>query len=453
MKLKSQSGQVLVLVAVGLVALVGMAGVVVDGGRAYADVRSLEAAAEAGAHGGAFLLEKNWNGESGNFGSLTDLQVKTQAQNYAAYNGWNSTNDTFFMDYVKADRTTHVAALDNTVRGVLVQLAKPQQATFTRVLGFQVFSVFARATAMFGAALQAGAVPLALNDDCFSAVGYNVSVSSQPANSQGSYGPCNFGSVVPPACGPLPPTATPNPPDLPCYRNAMVNGMIPPVYLGPTYWANSFDLASVSAETAADLNARINLRPTETCTTFASPSPRVIWLPVVPGGFGGSTFTFVRYRAYFLISVDPGLKGITGCFVKATINGGDFDPNAVGTSYGGVLIMKLVRSTGTITPITMNVVSITNPALRGVAGTQLKVHTNQPGATCTPTAYYMPPAPGQPSRNNGLGPQITDAAGDTTWTWTVENTPTPALLGLAQIQIQCSYRALLGYAYTTTTIA
>jgi hypothetical protein len=450
-KLKSQSGQVLILVAVGLVALVGMAGIVVDGGRAYADVRSMEAAAEAGAHGGAFLLEKNWNGESGNFGSLTDAQVRTQAQNYATYNGWNTSTDTLYMDYVKGDRTTHVSTLDNTVRGVLVQLSKPEAATFTRVLGFQVFPVFARATAMFGAALQAGAVPLALNDDCFSAVGYYVSVKSQPANSSGSFGPCNFGSVVPPACGPLPPTPTPNPPDLACYRNAVRYGMTPSVFLGPTYWANTYDLAALSAETAADLQWRIDQRPTETCTTFASPSPRVVWLPVVPGGFGGSTFTFVRYRAYFVISVSPP-SGITGCFVKATINGGDFDPNAVGTSYGGVLIMKLVRSTGTITPIAVNVVSITNPILRAGVGT-LKVHTNQPGATCIPTVYDMPPAPGVASRANGLGPQITDASGDTTWTWTVENTPTPALLGLAQVQIQCSYRALLGYAYTSTTIA
>jgi hypothetical protein len=333
----------------------------------------------------------------------------------------------------------------------LVQLSKPEAATFTRVLGFQVFPVFARATAMFGAALQAGAVPLALNDDCFSAVGYYVSVKSQPANSSGSFGPCNFGSVVPPACGPLPPTPTPNPPDLACYRNAVRYGMTPSVFLGPTYWANTYDLAALSAETAADLQWRIDQRPTETCTTFASPSPRVVWLPVVPGGFGGSTFTFVRYRAYFVISVSPP-SGITGCFVKATINGGDFDPNAVGTSYGGVLIMKLVRSTGTITPIAVNVVSITNPILRAGVGT-LKVHTNQPGATCIPTVYDMPPAPGVASRANGLGPQITDASGDTTWTWTVENTPTPALLGLAQVQIQCSYRALLGYAYTSTTIA
>jgi Flp pilus assembly protein TadG len=438
-KLKSQGGQVLVLVAVGLVALIGMAGIVVDGGRSYADIRSLEAAAEAAAHAGAFLLEQNWNGEAANFGSLTGAQVTTQAQNYATYNGWNTSSDTFFLDYVKADRSTHVASLDSSARGVMVSLSKPQAATFTRVLGFQLYSVYARATAMFGAALQAGAVPLALDDSC--TPGYNIQVSAQPAGGSGSFGTCNFASIVPPGC-----TSG----DITCYKNAMANGMNPAVTLGPSYPANSFDYTSLAPETAAALQARIDARPGETCTTFASPSPRVIWMPVVPGGFGGATYSFVRYRAFFLTSVTPG-GGFTGCFVKATINGGDFDPNAVGTAYGAVMIMKLVRSTGTITPISVSVTSITTPALRGtVNGTKLVVHTNQPGATCIPTVYDMPPAPAQASRANGLGPQITDASGNTTWTWTVESN---AILGLAQVQIQCSYQALLGYAFTSTTIA
>src|SRR6202171_4012892 len=191
MKLKSQSGQIWVLFAVGLVALIGMAGIAIDGGRAYADQRSLEAAAEAGAHAGAFLMSQKWNGEAGNYGTLTDAEVRATAQAFAQYNGWSSANgDTFFLDYVKPDRTTHVGSLDNTVRGVLVQLAKPQSATFTRVLGFNLFSVFARATAMFGAALVAGAVPLAIDDTCITA--YNVNVGAQPANGGGRVRTCRL---------------------------------------------------------------------------------------------------------------------------------------------------------------------------------------------------------------------------------------------------------------------
>lgn len=444
MKSRSQSGQVLVLVAFGLVAMIGMAGLVIDTGRAYADQRSLEAAAEAGAHAGAFLLEKNWDGAAGNFGGLTDTQVKTSAQTFAQYNGWSSANgDTFYLDYVKADRVTHVATLDNTARGVLVQLGKPQTATFTRVLGFQLYSDFARATAMFGSALVAGALPLALDDGCFTPPVYGTSFSAQPANASGGFGSCNFASIVPPGC------VSGN---LPCYQNAMTNGMSPPPLLGPSYPVNSFDCCSLGAPTVAALQSRIAARPGETCSTFKSPSPRVIFMPVVPGGFGGSTVVFTRFRAFFLTSIEPSTpsQGFTGCFVKATINSGNFDPNAVGSAYGAVMIMKLVRSTGTIVPITIAVTAITNPAMRGLTnGATLSVHTDQPGASCTALVFDIPPAPGSPSVAAGLGPKITDASGNATWTWTVES---GALVGLVQIQVRCSYQALLGYAFTSTVI-
>src|ERR1700738_1323007 len=99
MKVKQQSGQILVLFMLSLVVLIAMVGVVVDGGRAYSDLRSLESAAEAGAHAGAFLMEKNWSGEAGNYGSLTDAQVRASAQAFASYNGWNSAaGDVFYMD-------------------------------------------------------------------------------------------------------------------------------------------------------------------------------------------------------------------------------------------------------------------------------------------------------------------------------------------------------------------
>ena len=66
-------------------------------------------------------------------------------------------------------------------------------------------------------------------------------------------------------------------------------------------------------------------RPGGTCTTFKSPSPRVVWMPVVPGGFGGATVNFVRYRAWFMTSISAP-NGFTGCFVHATINGVTFTP-------------------------------------------------------------------------------------------------------------------------------
>ncbi len=431
-----QSGQMVVIVAFALIALLGMVGLAIDGGRAYSDLRSLEAAAEAAAHAGTYLMEKNWDGSAGNFGSLTDAQVRAAAQAYAGYNGWNSATDTFYLDYVKPDRTTHQAGLDNTVRGVMVDLGKPQSATFTRYLGFQLYSVFARATAMFGAALVAGALPLALNDDCF--VGYNVSMGYQPANGSGGFGTCNFGSIVPPGCAAG---------DTACYTNALTNGMNPPALLGPSYPVNTFDNVTLSSTTATVLQNKINQRPSETCTTFKQPSPRVFFVPVVSGGFGGATLSFARYRAIFLISVSAP-NGFNGCFVKANVNSGNFDPNAVGTAYGGVLIMKLIPSSGTVTPITVTQTALTNPAAHGGSAT-LSVHTNKVGATCTVLVYDLPPAPGQPSTAGGLGPKITDASGNASWTWTVDPTALPQV---TNVQVTCTYQAELGYLFTSTLI-
>jgi hypothetical protein len=231
----------------------------------------------------------------------------------------------------------------------------------------------------------------------------------------------------------------------------MTNGMNPPTQLGPAYPVNSFDMAALSVLTSNALQARINARPGETCTTFKSPSPRVIWMPVVPGGFGGSTVVFVRYRAFFLTSISAP-NGFTGCFVHATINGGDFDPNAVGTAYGGVMIMKLIRSTGAVVPVNVTLTSVTTPAVRGaVNGSSLVIHTNQVGASCTVLVFDLPPAAAPaPSAAGGLGPKITDASGNATWTWTVEPT---ALVGLAQIQVSCTWHGELGYLFTSTLIA
>jgi hypothetical protein len=293
---------------------------------------------------------------------------------------------------------------------------------------------------MFGSALVAGAIPFAVGDDCL--VGYNVNFTGQPSGGSGSFGTCNFASIVPPGCAPA---------DLACYTNAMANGMQPPVQLGPSYPTSGFDVSNLSATTKAALQARISARPAETCTTFKNPSPRVVWAPVVPGGFGGSTVVFARYRAFFITSVEGSTpsQGFTGCFVHATINGGAFDPNAVGTAYGGLMIMKLVPSTDVVLPVTVNVTSIApSPVLHGASAT-LTIHTDQPGASCTALVFDLPPAPGQPSVAFGLGPKITDASGNTSWTWTVDAT---AIIGVTNVRITCTYEALIGYAFPTIVI-
>src|SRR5206468_11851702 len=56
---RRQTGQALVLFGVGLVAIVAMVGLIIDGGNAYAQQRTTQNGSDAAAEGGATLLARN----------------------------------------------------------------------------------------------------------------------------------------------------------------------------------------------------------------------------------------------------------------------------------------------------------------------------------------------------------------------------------------------------------
>ena len=440
---RRQEGQALILLALGLVAMLGMIGLVIDGGRAFAQRRSMQAAADAAAHAGAAKLQQSWNGST--FGSLTDQQVSDAAKTYAGYNGWDSASGQFYKTYVYADGSTRSQTLDSNVRGVLVQLSMPQGATFISAVGVYSWDIFARATAMFGSATSAPALPLGVNDDAFR--GFNIWAGLQPANGSGNYGNFNFASIVPPGCAAG---------DLACYTNAMRNGSSAPINVGVAYAANTFDMSALSSATAQALQERIDQRPNETCTKtdgspgFTMPSPRVVYLPIINGDVGGSTLIFIRFRAFFITNI-AAPNGFGGCFVQVSLSNGGFDPNAVGTGYGGVTVMKLVRSPGTVSPLTVTVASLTNPAHAssptctgsGCETATLAVNTT-PGAFCT--VVVSDPSP---SRAGGLGAKYADSSGRVVWTWAVDST---APNGNWPVSIACTYQALVGRTSTILTI-
>src|SRR6202165_858547 len=345
---RGERGQAMILLAGGLVGLIVITGLVIDAGRGYSARRSMEAAAEAAAHAGAYQLETSWDGSG--FGTLTDATVQQTAKTYASYNGWGAPTNyngnfngnyggvQFFLTYVAGDGTTTNTALTSSARGVLVQLSAPQGSTFLRLIGFNTYDIFGRATAMFGSAVSAPALPLVVNDAAFTQSSYCVPPSPcspagfQPAAAGGSFGTFNFVSIVPPGCLPA---------DQTCYLNALRNGAVPPIGVARSYPTNSWDASALSSLSAGALQERIRARPNETCTNFTQPSPRVVFLPIANGDIGGATVGLIRFRAVFLTSVVPP-SGFTGCFVRTSVASGDFDPNAVGTGYGGVTIMKLV---------------------------------------------------------------------------------------------------------------
>lgn len=438
---RGQSGQAILLLAVLILVLLGFTGLVVDGGRAYDSRRSLEAAAEAAAHAGAYQLETAWDGSG--FGSLSDSQVQAAARGFAGQNGWDAGAGRWYLAYVRQDYTTTDSTLTSSARGVLVQLSMPQSPSFMRALGVRDYDIFARATAMFGSAMGTGVIPFAVGDDGFSSYGYDKSVTLQPALSGGGWGLFNYGSFYPePSCGTPPPDPTPAPA---CYTDALRNGT--PVQVGKSYPVYPPDMSSLSPTTAQALQDRIAARPNETCDpkAYTYPSPRIVYMPVTTD-FGGSSISLLRVRAFFISALHGGpppaaYDGLVGCFVKVTASSGEIDPSLVPTGYGGVTIMKLVRSPGSVISTTVSFQSLTQPATRGQNAT-LTVKT-LPGAFCT--VSLSDPVP---RLNNSLAGRFADSGGLVSWTWKVDS---PA--GAWDIEVPCSRQAQVGRGHVAFIVS
>jgi len=133
-----QSGQVLIIVALFLVALIGMLALVLDGGNLYVQRRRMQNAADAGALAGARALAKNG----------TTAEAQAAAESYAiVHNGADTAQVTIDAD------------------GLTVVACKDTQMTFARVLGVEHINVCARAGAMTGPIGSAvGLAPIAIRD-------------------------------------------------------------------------------------------------------------------------------------------------------------------------------------------------------------------------------------------------------------------------------------------------
>lgn len=138
---RSRKGQVLVVVALALVALVGIVALAVDGGHVYAERRKMQNAADAGALAGARVLCY----EEG----ATLTQVRNEAQKYAIdLNGAHGAEVT-----VSGPLTITVVATETT------------GTFFARAIGFPEVEVAARASAMCQGPEGAGGLwPLAIHE-------------------------------------------------------------------------------------------------------------------------------------------------------------------------------------------------------------------------------------------------------------------------------------------------
>ncbi|MGC9523154.1 MAG: pilus assembly protein TadG-related protein [Anaerolineae bacterium] len=144
---RSQKGQVLVMVALGLLALVAIVALAVDGGHLYAERRRMQSAADSGALAGARVLCF----EEFATASAAQDEAEDQAEIYAQKNGAVGV-DVSFPD----DLTVTVVATETT------------DTFFARVIGFPTADVSAIASAMCQAPAAGGNIwPLAVKESVY----------------------------------------------------------------------------------------------------------------------------------------------------------------------------------------------------------------------------------------------------------------------------------------------
>ena len=146
--LRDHRGQIVPLVAVMMLGLVAVAGLVMDGGRMYWIKQRAQSAADAGATGGAFEIQR------GN----TDLsaEVRPAALNDVSLNGFHDTNSTIAVNNPPVSGPN---AGDSAFVEVIVQ--QPVEMTFSRVFRREAPTVVARSVA--GVVRHGDACVLTLN--------------------------------------------------------------------------------------------------------------------------------------------------------------------------------------------------------------------------------------------------------------------------------------------------
>ncbi|HJR88570.1 MAG TPA: pilus assembly protein TadG-related protein [Aeromicrobium sp.] len=193
----SERGQILVIVAVGLVAIIAMVALVIDGGFAWARQRDTQNAADAAAEAGATVLMQNLAGVSP---AKTDDDVEDAVNQAADENG--TVVDTAFYTDIDGNLLTPAGAIttDDTVAAVVGDGAIPPGAagvlsrneqefdTFlAQIVGIQTFTAREDATAVTGylegvcsAAAGCNMLPLTFPVNVFDCNGSNSIVFNSP---------------------------------------------------------------------------------------------------------------------------------------------------------------------------------------------------------------------------------------------------------------------------------
>lgn len=143
---KGARGQVLVLIAVAMVAIVAGVAVVLEGGNAFAQQRITQNAADSAANAGAVVLAERLGGAA-----RGDAEVAAAMDASAAANGVTTLAGTY-TDINGTSLGTQVGSgtIPTNAAGVLAGVSRTFGTSFARVLGFEEFTASADAIAVTG---------------------------------------------------------------------------------------------------------------------------------------------------------------------------------------------------------------------------------------------------------------------------------------------------------------
>ena len=165
-----ERGQILVLVALGLIAMISMVGLVLDAGSAFAQRRAQQNGADLAAIAGANAYMNAPGGVAAKTVAATDAAQASAAQN----NLQSGTSGTV---------VGVTLALLSSGAQVKVDISKPHRNNFARVVGMNSWDVSVTATAIAGTIDTAvGAAPWLMSIDAFNPSGTPKYTAANPQN-------------------------------------------------------------------------------------------------------------------------------------------------------------------------------------------------------------------------------------------------------------------------------
>ncbi len=165
---EGQRGQILVVAVLAMISMIGGVALILEGGNAYAHQRMVQNGADAVANVGATTLAQRLGGATlTDAGLVSAMSALSGSNGLDSYNAWYTDWQGHLLTSGGATTTNQAAAaavgggtIPPSAQGVQVGASQAFGTTFGRVIGFSQFAASAEATAVAGALVSGGFMPI-----------------------------------------------------------------------------------------------------------------------------------------------------------------------------------------------------------------------------------------------------------------------------------------------------